>query len=226
MTIFPSTDAALQLWSANFLSILSAAPAGQYGVSAAQITGYGAVNSAYISALAACDPNLRNKSAVASKNQMRIGLKSAAKLMASTINGMATVTAGQKIALGLNVRVKPTPTPIPLIAPGVDVLSVSAWSVKIKLHDAASSANRGKPPGTSGASLFSYVGATAPADVSGWTFEGNTGKTNLTVSFANTLVPGTKVWISAFWFNGSKKSGPVSAPVSANLPGGSMSMAA
>ena len=31
---------------------------------------------------------------------------------------------------------------------------------------------------------------------------------------------------AAFWFNGRKQSGPACAPVSTNLPGGSVSMAA
>ena len=31
---------------------------------------------------------------------------------------------------------------------------------------------------------------------------------------------------AAFWFNGRKQSGPACAPISANLPGGSVSMAA
>ena len=221
---FPASDNALQAWSANFLSILSAAPAGAYGVTSAQITAYGTVNSAYVSALAACDPNLRNKAAVVAKNSARLNLKNAARLLANTINGVATVTAAQKTALGLNVRVRPTPVPAPTTAPGVDIVSVSAWTVKLKMHDTASSAKRGKPPGVSGASMFSYVGATPPADMAAWQFEGMTGKTDVTLSFATSNPPGTKVWFSAFWFNGRKESGPTSAPISANLPGGSVSL--
>ena len=224
-SFLPNTDAALLSWSLNFNTLITAS-ATAYGLTAALATAYGALHASYAGALAGVAPAIRTKGAVQAKNSARASLKANARLLANLVEGTASVTNAQKATLGLTVRVKPTPSPIPALAPGVDVLSVSAWSVKIKLHDAASSAKRGRPPGVSGANLFSFVGATPPGDVSGWTFEGNTGKTDITISFANTLVPGTKVWFSAVWFNGRKQSGPVSTPVSANLPGGSMSMAA
>ena len=224
ISLFPQTDAALQAWSSNFFSILSTAAVGKYGVSAGQITAYGTVNSAFISALAACDPNLRNKSAVATKNQARTTLKNAAKLMANTINGVATVTVGEKIALGLNVRVKPTPAPVPAAAPGVTVKSVLAWTVNIRLFDTASSAKRGKPPRVSGAMIYSYVGAAPPVDMGAWTLEGMTGKTEQSITFANTNPGGTKVWFTAYWFNTRKQTGPMSVPITTNLQGGSVSM--
>jgi hypothetical protein len=98
--------------------------------------------------------------------------------------------------------------------------------VSLKLHDSTSGAKRGKPPGVSGASVFSFVGAVAPSDMGSWKFEGSTGKTKVDVSFDNSNAPGTKVWLTAFWFNGRKQSGPACAPVATNLQGGSVSMAA
>ena len=225
-SLFPSTDAALQAWSANFLSVLSAGSAGQYGVTPAQITAYSAVNGAYVSAVAACDPNVRSKAAVVAKNQARTNLKNAARLMANTINGVSTVTNAQKTALGLNVRVKPTPAPVPATAPVVIVVSVSAWTVSIRLSDIASSVKRGKPPGVTGAMLYSYVGATPPVDIASWQLEGMTGKTEQSVVFSNSNPPGTKVWFSAYWFNTRKQTGPSSAPIATYLQGGSVSMAA
>jgi hypothetical protein len=68
--------------------------------------------------------------------------------------------------------------------------------------------------------------AAAPSDIGSWHFEGNTGRTKLDIAFPNTLSAGTKVWFAAFWFNGSKQSGPLCAPVGTNLPGGSVSLAA
>src|SRR5438067_1011799 len=106
------------------------------------------------------------------------------------------------------------------------VLSVFAWTVRIRLYDIASVAMRGKPPGVNGAAVFSHVGETAPTDIGAWQFQGNTGKTNMDVVFPNTIAPGAKVWLTAFWFNGRKQSGPACNPVSTNLQGGSVSMAA
>jgi hypothetical protein len=224
-SFFPSTDAALLAWSLNLSTLITATPTA-YGLTTTQATAYAGLHAAYGTALAACDPAMRNKSAVATKNGAKINLKYNARLLANLVYGTGTVTNAQKLALGLTVRAMPSPVPVPGSAPGLDVISVSAWTVKIKLHDSTSSAKRGKPPGVTGASVFSFVGATAPSDMGAWKFEGNTGRTKIDVAFDNTNAPGTKVWLSAFWFNPSKQSGPACSPVSANLPGGSVSMAA
>jgi hypothetical protein len=77
-----------------------------------------------------------------------------------------------------------------------------------------------------GAAVFSFVGATPPADLSAWKFEGNTGRTRIDVALPSGVANGATVWFIARWFNPRKQNGPVGDPVSANLPGGSVSMAA
>jgi hypothetical protein len=221
----PAGDAALLAWSNNFNSLINATPTA-YGLSAGLATAYGTLNTAYATSLAACDPGVRNKATVIAKNQARFNLKENAKLLANLVNGTASVTNAQKATLGLNIRAVPSPIPAPSSAPGLDIGAVSGWTVKVKLHDSASSAKRGKPPGVSGAAVFSYVGATAPADISSWKFEGNTGRTNVEIVFPSTVAAGAQVWLTAFWFNGRKQSGPACAPVSTNIQGGSVSMAA
>jgi hypothetical protein len=176
----------------------------------------------------AVQPGVRSKMNVIAKNNAKAALKTNIRNWAKIVEGTATVTDAQKAQLGLNVRAQPSPIPPPATSPGLDVISVNAWTVKIRLHDTASSAKRGKPPGVIGAAIFTYAGAatTPPADIGSWQFEGNTGRTILDVSFPNSLAPGAKVWLTAFWFNGRKQSGPTTTPVSTNLPGGSVSMAA
>src|SRR5436305_1592929 len=67
----------------------------------------------------------------------------------------------------------------------------------------------------------------APADISLWKFEGNVGQVKkIDVIFSNTLAGGSKVWLTAFWFNGRKQSGPLSNPFGVALPGGSVAEAA
>jgi hypothetical protein len=224
-TFFPSGDTALLAWSLNFNTLITATPTA-YGLTAALATAYGTLHTAYATALAACEPPLRNKSAVSTKNVARTNLKNDARLLANMVNGTASVTNAQKISLGLNVRSSPSPIPVPSTWPAMEITSVSAWTVKIKLHDSASGKKRGKPPGVSGASVFSFVGTDAPTDIGAWKFEGNTGRTVIDVAFANTIAAGAKVWLTAFWFNGRKQSGPACAPVATNLQGGSVSMAA
>jgi hypothetical protein len=209
----------------NFSTLITATPTA-YGLTSTLATAYAALHTAYGTALAACEPSIRTKSAVSTKNVARTNLKNDAKLLANLVNGTASVTNAQKLALGLNVKAAPAPVPPPSAAPALNVNSVSGWTVKIKLSDSSSSAKRGKPPGVSGASVFSFVGTSAPTDIGAWKFEGSTGRTNVDVAFPNTLAAGTQVFLTAFWFNGRKQSGPACAPVSTHLQGGSVSMAA
>lgn len=176
---FPRTDEGLLAWSVNFSTKITATPTA-FGLTAAQATAYAAVHTAYSTALAACDPSLRNKTATAAKNTAKAALKLAARQMGSIVEGTPTVTDAQKISLGLNVRRTPVPIPAPSSSPGLDIVAVAGWTVNIHLHDTASSAKRGKPPGVIGAAVFSYVGALPPADIGAWQFEGNTGGRSLT----------------------------------------------
>ena len=101
--------------------------------------------------------------------------------------------------------------------------SVRGRTASLRLHDAAQPTRRGKPLGVSGAAVFSYVGAAAPADLAAWTFEGNTSRTRVDVLFPTSVPAGATVWFTAYWFNERKQAGPACDAVSANLPGGSVS---
>jgi len=224
-SFLPNTDAALLAWSLNFKTLIQAG-AVSYGLTVPLATAYGVLHDAYADALAAADPAIRTRGSVAAKNTARANLKADARLLDRLVQGTASVSDAQKRDLGLNVPSAPTPIPPPADEPGLDILSVSKWTVKIKLHDTASDAKRGKPPGVIGAAIFTHVGATPPADIGAWQFQGNTGRTKLDVPFPNTLAAGTQVWIAAFWFNGRKQSGPACTPVPTTLQGSGVPMAA
>jgi hypothetical protein len=222
---FPRTDTALLQWSQNIVNLITPTPA-TYGLVTADVTTYTALNTAYSAALAACDPSQRNKPAVVTKNAARDALKTGATLLANKIYASPTVTDAQKVQLGIPPRSNPTPIPVPISAPAIDIISVSGCTARIRLHDASGS-GRGKAAGTSGASVFSFVGTTPPTDITAWKFEGNTGRvTKIDIAFPTTITAGATVWFTAFWFNGRKQSGPASTPISTNMPGGSVSMAA
>jgi hypothetical protein len=189
------------------------------GLTAAQATAYAALHSSFETAMAAIAPGERTKSLVAAKNAARSALKSSASLLAKIIQGQ-NVSDAQKIELGLNVRSAPTPIPPPADAPGITVLATVGNTVKIRLFDAVDSANRGRPKGTDGASVFSFVGAAAPTEESDWRFEGVASRTKLDVTFPEATAPGAKVWFTAFWFNERKQRGPAATPVGVNIPGG------
>lgn len=224
-SFYLGTDAELYTGSQNFSTKISASPT-TYGLVAAQATAYAALNSAYAAAyLEAIDPETRTKGKVATKNQAKVNLKAMAADLAKIIDGTSTVTDEQKIDLGLNVRAQPAPIPAPSEAPNLDLVERYGTTVGIRLHDGTGS-RRGKPAGVQGASVFSYVGATPPADVGDWKFEGNTTRTRFVVQFDAALPPGTVTWLTAFWYNPRALSGPGCTPVSAILAGGGMQQAA
>jgi hypothetical protein len=217
---FNGTDAELFNGSNSFSTKITATPTA-FGLVAAQATAYAALNTAYSTAyLAAIDPATRTKAKVSAKNQAKANLKASASNLAKIIDGTPTVTNEQKLDLGLNVRAMPQPIPPPSVSPGVDIVSVVGRTVKVHIHDSASSTKRGKPPGVLGANVYSFVGATYPTAPTEWKFEGSTTKNTFDILFPSTVANGAQVWICAMWFNKTTQPGPVSAPITTNVQGG------
>jgi hypothetical protein len=230
-SFIPASDASCLRWMQNFYAVANAAPGPTgYGLTAAQLTAFNTQLTSYQTALAACEPGARSKAAVFTKNTAKAALVADARLLAKIVQGTATVTDAQKTTLGLNVRAMPQPVPVPADAPSIDVVSVDSRTVNIRLHSSTVAGKRARPAGVKGAAVFSYVGATAPSDPSAYTFQGNTSLTNFSVVFADTVEPGSVVWITAMWFNTRAQSGPAAAPVQAIIqyayatPPGAMKM--
>jgi hypothetical protein len=217
----PAADADLLAWSDNFSQMITATPTA-FGLTAANATTLQTRQSAYATAFeAATDPATRGGSTVLAKDIARADLVSYCRALARAVQGTLTVTNQQRFDLGLTVRdTEPSPIPPPANAPGLDVVSVAGNSARIRLHDTANPSRRGKPLGVAGASVFSFVGAAAPAELSQWKFEGNTTRTTVIVDFPAQTPPGAKVWFTAFWFNPRAQGGPTTTPVGTNIPGG------
>lgn len=217
-SFLPYTDDGLLAWSLNFSTRITATPTA-FGLTAALATSYATLHSAYAAALADCDPNTRSKALVSTKNQARANLKANARLLAKLVDGTASVTDAQKLELGLNVRKQPTPIPAPTQVPVLTVEKVSGWTVSVRLKT-VQGGTRGRLAGTLGAAVFSYVGVNPPTDISQWTQQGLVGKAMFDVVLSDELAPGTKVWLTAYWFNGRKESGPACPPVATYIQGG------
>lgn len=163
----------------------------------------------------------RTRGAIEAKDLSKKLLMQTLKQYVGFVRSNMSVTNAQLADLGLPPRASRTPEPVPDESPVMTVLGVDGWTVKTRIKS-SNPARRGRPPLTSGTTVVSYVGPTPPADVSGWKFEGNTGKRVVGINFDSSLPPGTKVWLSAFFFNGSKQSGPACTPVSTLLQGGGL----
>jgi hypothetical protein len=219
-SFLPTRDTALLRWSLNFSTLINNSPE-SFGLSAPLAASYAALHAAFATAMEGVEPGIRNQSAVAGKNAARRSLKINAGLLSRLVQGTGTVSDAQKRTLALNVRARPTPVAAPAFAPGVEVVWVRGFSAKLRLLDTQTIGRRAKPAGVSGASVFTHVGpGNPPANIADWNFHGNTGRTTTEVHFPATLPAGATVWFTAFWFNPRKQSGPATAPVGANLPGG------
>ena len=212
-------DSQLALASANFSALISAAPT-TYSLTAAQATAYATLNTAYQTALGlATAESTRTKVTIGNKKIARDNLRANAILLAGIARNTPTVTNPQLEALGLLPRTIPTPIPAPGAAPVVQIVSASGNSVNIRLRNGTGS-GRGKPPGVKSATVFSYVGAVAPTDITLWQYQGVMTKVTATVVFPDTVAGGSRVWLTAIWSNNRAQSGPAADPVSTNIAGG------
>ena len=217
----PTRDADLVTWSTNFSALIVATPTA-FGLTAAQASTYRGLHNAFVAAYnLAMSAATRTPAVIVTKDAAKNALKANARQLAGIIQKCPTVTNTQRSQLGLTVKASPSPIPPPSDAPGLDIVSTTGNTVRLRLHDSTNSTRRGKPAGVTGAAVFSFVGAAAPTDQSGWTFQGNTSRTVTDVTFPGSTAPGAKVWFTAFWFNQKKQSGPACAPVGTNIPGGS-----
>src|SRR5438477_402593 len=87
-----------------------------------------------------------------------------------------------------------------------------AESFTVRLRDQESPHRRARPRHVSGAEVFYAVAEHAPARFEDWRRGGLTMSAKATVRLP-LLPPGTKVWLSARWFNGRGESGPASQAV-------------
>jgi len=222
----PTKDSLLAVYAPNFSGIITASPT-TYNVTTAQAAALATATDNFVDAYnAARAEGTRSKSLTATKTSMKIALLSLLRPMYGAIQASATVTNTQKVNLGITIRRAPTPVPAPSTEPVVTVVSVTGRTVKLRLRDAANPHRVGRPVGVASATILSYVGATPPAGIGAWRFEGNVSKTLIDVVFPDTVAPGALVWFTVFWSNRKDEAGPACDPVSTYLQYGSVSMAA
>jgi hypothetical protein len=91
----------------------------------------------------------------------------------------------------------------------------------VKVHEATEGPTvpTGKPAGVKGASVCWFAGDAPPADPALWHFGANTTRNVVDVMLPTDTTPGSKVWLTAFWFNNKMEAGPASIPVSIHIPG-------
>jgi hypothetical protein len=220
--VFPqSREADLLAWSAQFFALITAQPT-RYSLNAAQATAYGVLHDAFATARAAAiDTNTNSKANIEAKNTTKEALlygPGGAWQLVNIIQAAPATTNDMRVALNIRIPdVDPQPVPRPTEKPNIDLVSVSGYTITVRLHGDNVT---GKPANVKGASLFTFVGPMQPTELTNWTFQGNTTKNTATLSVPPTTPPGSRVWVTAFWFNNRMESGDPTMPaVSVNIPG-------
>ena len=218
----PRKDPALADWSTNANAKLVASGATTYQLTASQVSGYTLKHDEFLAAYnamkAARDEGNRAENLTADKDDKKKALLDYARPIYAFVQANLSITDGDKILLGVTPRdSEPTPIPPPANAPELTVVGVNGRIVEVRLRDPADPDRRALPVGVDGAIVMSHVGETAPSDPFQFAVQGALGKTSGTVVIPDSAAPGTKVWLSAVWFNEKKQFGPASFPISTHV---------
>jgi len=211
----PREEAKLVTWTGEFLTTLQARPANYFNVDAARIAEYVTTRNRFVAAYnVANNANTRTRPSIEAKNEAKRTLIRATRSVVDGIQAWAQTTNEMRLELKISERgKKPVATPIPAQA-FVKVEKVNGRDVTLSIQQ--SRTTRSKPRGVDGANIMVAYGEELPESTIGWTFAQTTGRTKTTITLDAVAGPCT-VWISAFWFNGRKQTGPASTPVSVNL---------
>lgn len=207
--------------AANFASMMSASPQ-SFGATVAQAAAFAQLNATLQGAYAvAIEPATRTSVSVSVKSEALRAMRAGAVLLARVAAATPTVSDAQLMSLGLSPRATRSPRAVPDGAPVVRVTGTSGRVVTLRIG-VPGSARRGLPFGARGANVYSFVGENPPTDRRAYYFEAMTTRAKAQITFPNDVPNGATVWLSANWVGARGQLSAGSAPVSFNLPGGSV----
>lgn len=224
-TYLPQTDGGLLVWATNLSDHLTADPAA-YGTTAEQAAQYRTTLTRYADALSVVrNPDTRTGPAVRTKDAARGTLRNASRMTVNLLQAWPQMDDSKRDALRITVRDRtPSPVPPPAAVPMLEVLDVRGRRMTVQLRDTEGRAKR--PVGVKGANVYTCVGESPAGDLSAWKFEGAMTRTRFDIDFAPTLPGGTKVWLTAAWFNPRMQTGLACDPVPTQVNFGGVSKAA
>ncbi|MFT3785915.1 MAG: hypothetical protein QM770_07095 [Tepidisphaeraceae bacterium] len=218
---FPVKDSDLLGWAQAFVGQVTSDP-DRYGVPASMAAALQDAFTGFEQALSIASAAItRTVPAVTAKNAAREALKAVTRQVVSIINGQPGVTDAMRQDLRLTVpKTTRTPVPPPKSTPVVTFGNVRCRTVSVRLLD--TTPRRGRPPGTTGAAVFTFVGDDPPESVRQWSFWRNVTTPAFEMTFDDSLPSGTTVWVCAYWFNRRQQPGPMSKPECTLLQGGAV----
>lgn len=209
----PVADAKLLAWTATFLAHVKPQPK-DWGLADAIVAAYDAAQDRFAKAFAvAQDRVTRSPANIELLREARVELVRLTRQAVDVCQAWPEMTDAKRSTLGIPVRHgrRPGPTPPPSVAPLLEVVDMDGRTMTLALR--RTDGKRGRPADVAQATVMTCVGDEPATTVDGWTFQGNTTRTEFTVAFPPTLAPGTKVWATAIWSNRRAQSGPPATPV-------------
>ncbi|MGN6725531.1 MAG: hypothetical protein ACTHLZ_06410 [Tepidisphaeraceae bacterium] len=204
-------------WAANFVAIVMPAVT-NYGVPQAMMTAFDTLNTQLQAAwLVSQSESTRTKLTVIQRDKLLKQMRAAAGKLVSIIQGTPDVTDDMLVAAGLTVRSTARTKPDMPLQPVVGVTRINGRDAFIEIMKARGS--RGKPARVESATIMIATGDTCPMSMDGFSYYTTTGDTKVTLSFPPSDT-GTTVWVTAFWTNTAKVSGPSCTPIPVQLPAG------
>ena len=210
----PSVASKLVPFATTFRDVLTASP-GSYFIDPADLMELTNVTNSFLSAqLTVANPEARSGMLIEARDTAQDNYYEVARPLYTTIQANPDISNEDKAAAGVKVKdTTPTPTPVPSTAPTLTVESITGNMAKVRLADPANPARRARPPYVQGANVFTFAGENAPTDPSQWKLVGAVTRTVFEVVFDASIEPGSKVWLTACWFNSRSQVGPASNPV-------------
>lgn len=218
----PAEESKLVPFTNNFAEQLTA-HAVAVGLTSGDATSFAALNTAWVESYAtATAPSTRTKEAITAKRLAKKACVSALRVLSKRIQSFPGTTDMLRDAFGLPIYKTRTPIGVPEEIPTAEVVERVGTKVVLQLH--APDGKRTLPKGVDGMRVYSFVGETPPDTVTGWFEEGQITTSRVELNFDASLPPGTKVWISAAYYNPRGQLGEGCSPVSTFLAGGSMAL--
>jgi hypothetical protein len=173
----PQGDAALQLWAANYSSLITASPT-TYGLIAGDATATAAALATYATQLtAATNPATRTSVTVAAKDSARATLVALIRSQVNKIQAVPTVTPTQKTSLGITVRsTTRTPVPAPTTRPLMTVVRSNGPVLDVRINDELTPDTRALPFGVLLCEVYIKLGVSPGTDISTYRLLAQTGR--------------------------------------------------
>jgi len=223
----PTKEAQLLSWSANLSTELGVDPA-TYGTTMEAVGAFQVLQAAFANAYAtATTPTTRTGPTIEAKNEAKAALIAGTRPLVQSIQVSPVMTNTKRDILGIPIRdYEPTPIGVPTQMPKLTVTKVTGRLIGLQLMDQDDEKRR--PVGVMAANLFSYAGDTPPADLKQWTYEGSVTLLDPAITIAESVSPGTTIWLTALWMNPRLQPGPACTPITTktNYDGLSMNQAA